>query len=190
MACRKGCHHCCRQIATLLPVEFAFLVRDLEDPSVRPEPVEGPASGRIPLVSVLRQAQHERSDDRLPGSQDGSRSVSGGDLRSDLHPGEPLCGLLDAQGSCTAYVHRPLICRTHGYLLLSDEGIDHCPWNFEDLEEVDEDHPFRLENLHQTLLQVNLAFLRRSWPDRWRELAEVRIQFQDVAEKDESSQSG
>ena len=147
MACRKGCHHCCRRIATLLPVEFAFLA----------------GSGAAGAAS---------------------------DLESLLHPGEPLCGLLDAQGSCTAYAWRPLICRTHGYLLLSEEGIDHCPWNFQDLEEVDEDHPFRLENLHETLLRVNLGFLRRSWPARWKELAEVRIEFQDESEKNESTQSG
>jgi hypothetical protein len=46
------------------------------------------------------------------------------------------------------------------------------------LEEVDEDLPFRLETLHDTLLRVNLAFLRRSYPARWKELAEIRIQFQ------------
>lgn len=147
MACREGCHHCCRRIATLLPVEFAFL------------------ASRI------------------------GRAVAP-DLESLLHPGEPLCDLLDAKGSCTVYAQRPLICRTHGYLLLSDEGIDHCPWNFEDLEEVDEDHPFRLEDLHQTLLQVNLAFLRRSWPSRWRELAEVRVRFQEESENTGNAQSG
>ena len=178
VACRKGCHHCCRQIPTLLPVEYAFLVRNQEDLSVRPEPVEGPVSGRIPLVSVLRQAQHERLDDFLSGSPEGSRSASGVLLCSELHPGEPLCGHLESDGSCRIYGFRPLICRTHGFLHLSEEGLDHCPWNFQQLEEVDEDLPFRLETLHDTLLRVNLAFLRKSYATRWKDLAEVRIQFQ------------
>ncbi len=134
VACRKGCHHCCRQIPTLLPVEFAML------------------SGTGPSHASP--------------------------LESELHPGEPLCGHLESDGSCRIYGFRPLICRTHGFLHLSEEGLDHCPWNFQQLEEVDEDLPFRLETLHDTLLRVNLAFLRRSYPARWKELAEIRIQFQ------------
>lgn len=37
---------------------------------------------------------------------------------------------------------------------------------------------FRLENLHETLLRLNLAFLQRSYPSRWRELAGFRVEFQ------------
>jgi len=99
-------------------------------------------------------------------------------LESLLHPGELLCDHLAGDGSCGIYASRPLICRTHGFLHLSDDGLDHCPWNFQELEEVDEDLPFRLESLHETLLRVNLAFLQRSYPTRWKELAEVRIRFQ------------
>lgn len=100
-------------------------------------------------------------------------------LASALHPAEPLCGLLDPDGSCRDYARRPLVCRTHGWLILSSEGLDHCPWNFQDLEEVDESLPFSLESLHETVLRVNLAFLRRSYPDAWRSLAAMRIRFQD-----------
>jgi uncharacterized protein len=135
MACRKGCHHCCRRIDTLLPVETAYLG-----------------------TTASRQGDHG--------------------LESELHPGEPLCGLLALDGSCGAYSLRPLICRTHGHLLLTREGIDHCPWNFQDLQEIDESALFNLENLHETLLRINLAFLRRAFPDRWRELAHVRVRFQ------------
>jgi len=143
IACKAGCHHCCRRIPTILPIERAWIretakANDGSIESVRPEK----------------------------------------DLRSDLHPGEPLCGHLDALGLCRIYAARPLICRTHGMLILSDDGLDHCPWNFQDLEEVDEDLPFRLENLHETLLRLNLAFLRRSYPSRWRELAGIRVAFQ------------
>jgi len=137
MVCRKGCHHCCRRIPTVLPVEFAFLVRET---------------------------------DPIPTSNSG--------LESLLHPGELLCDRLAADGSCQIYPSRPLICRTHGFLHLSEDGLDHCPWNFQELEEVDEDLPFRLESLHETLLRVNLAFLRKSYPTRWKDLAEVRIRFQ------------
>ncbi|MBK8801005.1 MAG: YkgJ family cysteine cluster protein [Fibrobacteres bacterium] len=135
LACRKGCHHCCRRIPSLLPVEFAYL---------------------------------------------SSIAASGGDssLRSELHPGEALCGLLDDQGACRLYERRPVVCRTHGLLILSEAGLDHCPWNFQELEEIDESLPFSLESLHETSLRVNLAFLQRSYPDAWRSLAAVRVRFQ------------
>ena len=108
----------------------------------------------------------------------GVKREDGSALRSELHPGESLCGHLVGDGSCGIYEVRPLICRTHGFLHLSEDGLDHCPWNFQELEEVDEDLPFRLEHLHETLLRVNLAFLRKSYPERWKDLAEVRIEFQ------------
>jgi len=132
--CRKGCHHCCRRIESLFPVEFAFLGGDCGSPP--------------------------------------------GPLESLLHPGESLCGHLASDGSCGIYDRRPLICRTHGFLHLSEAGLDRCPWNFEDLEEVDEDLPFHLEDLHQTLWRVNMLFLRRSYPTRWREFVQVRVRFQ------------
>jgi len=138
IACKAGCHHCCRRIPTVLPIEWAW-IRE---------------SAKV---------------------HDGSIEST---LRSDLHPGEPLCGHLDSQGLCRIYAARPLICRTHGLLILSDEGLDHCPWNFQDLEEVDEDLPFKLENLHETLLRLNLAFVQAAYPSRWRELAGIRVAFQ------------
>lgn len=154
IACRAGCHHCCRRIPSILPVEWAWIRACMPNRSVRPE--EGSAGVRLE-----------------------GRAVSGGShLRSELHPGEPLCGLLDAGGLCSIYAARPLICRTHGLLILSEEGLDHCPWNFGDLEEVDENLVFRLENLHETLLKLNLAFLRRSYPAGFARLAAARIEFQ------------
>jgi Fe-S-cluster containining protein len=108
----------------------------------------------------------------------GDREFPPGPLESRLHPGEALCGHLAPDGSCGIYDRRPLICRTHGFLHLSEAGLDHCPWNFEDLDEVDEDLPFHLEDLHETLSRVNILFLRRSYPTRWKELAQVRIRFQ------------
>jgi uncharacterized protein len=140
IACKAGCHHCCRRIPTILPLEWAWIRR----------------SGAV-------------ADGQNPTSVR---------LRSDLNPGESLCGHLDDQGLCTIYGARPLICRTHGSLILSEEGLDHCPWNFQGLEEVDEDMVFRLENLHETLLRLNLAFLQRSYPTRWRELSAIRVEFQ------------
>ena len=141
IACKAGCHHCCRRIPSILPIEWAWI----------------------------------RASDLETGRQ--TPPVEGG-LRSDLHPHEALCDHLDAKGYCSIYPARPLICRTHGMLILSEDGLDHCPWNFQELEEVDEDLVFHLENLHETLLRLNLAFVRKSYPRDFARLAAVRIRFQ------------
>lgn len=97
---------------------------------------------------------------------------------SQIHPGEAMCQRLERDGTCAVYAHRPVVCRTHGHLLVTEDGlIDHCPWNFGTLEEIDEDEAFRLEDLHGTLLQVNLDFLKRGWPDRFAEMARLRVRF-------------
>jgi Fe-S-cluster containining protein len=180
IACKAGCHHCCRRIPTILPVEWAW-IRKLEQERQKlaksAHPEEGSIGARLegraesPIASESAAHPSRRAD----GPPQDERQV---ELRSDFHPDEPLCGHLDAQGLCSIYAARPLICRTHGSLILSDEGLDHCPWNFQELEEVDEDMVFRLENLHETLLRLNLAFLQRSYPTRWRELSAIRVEFQ------------
>lgn len=97
---------------------------------------------------------------------------------SEIVPNEPMCDRLDADGRCVVYPWRPVVCRTHGHLLVTSEGdVDHCPWNFETLDEVDDTEVFRLDDLHGTLLRVNLDFLRRNWPEALNELARVRIVF-------------
>ena len=111
-----------------------------------------------------------RGRDRLPRAA----------LRSDLHPGEDLCDRLEPDGSCAIYTVRPVVCRTQGHLFQLESGdLDHCPWNFETLEEVDDADVFRLESLHTTLLQVNLDFLRRVLGDEATLVAGWRVRFHD-----------
>ena len=89
-----------------------------------------------------------------------------------------MCERLESAGTCAVYEHRPVVCRTHGHLLVAEDGeVDHCPWNFGTLEEIDPDETFRLEDLHGTLLRVNMDFVKRAWPDRFAELARLRVRF-------------
>jgi len=97
---------------------------------------------------------------------------------SEIYPGQAMCRRLEADGRCAVYAHRPIVCRTHGHLLvIEDAPPDHCPWNFPTLEEAGEDEVFILEELHDTLLRVNMDFLRRNWPDQAREMAHLRVGF-------------
>ena len=178
IACKPGCHHCCRRIPTILPLEWAW-IRDSEQRNRSMESAH--PSRRSPTETSSGRADSEVAPSHAVRPEEDQRSVSKGDRRilsSDLHPDEALCDHLDARGLCRIYGARPLICRTHGMLILSEEGLDHCPWNFQDLEEVDESLVFRLENLHETLLRLNLSFLARSYPSKCRELAGVRVEFQ------------
>lgn len=151
-ACKAGCHHCCRRITSLLPVEWAFL--------------------------------------QASGAMDVSSDAG---LESALHPGEPLCSLLDARGNCRAYASRPLICRTHGHaLLLSDEegeSVDFCPWNFTEVQELEEGDVLRLDDLHQELLRANALFLKASYPSKLEELWPYRIEWQNEPEGSSESYS-
>lgn len=105
----------------------------------------------VPTILPVEWA-YLRGRDRLPGAE----------LRSDLHPGESLCQRLETDGRCAIYEVRPVVCRTQGHLFQLDDGdLDHCPWNFLTLEEIEDSDVFRLETLHTTLLRVNLDFLRR-----------------------------
>ncbi len=121
----------------------------------------------VPTILPVEWA-YLRGFDRLPSAP----------LVSALHPDEALCRRLELDGRCAIYARRPVVCRTHGHLLVTEAGdIDHCPWNFEGLEEVDDSLVFRLEDLHTTLLRVNLDFLHRTWPSRFAELASCRVRF-------------
>ena len=43
------------------------------------------------------------------------------------------CVFLDDAGACDAYAARPIICRTHGPLVLTEEGARWCGLNFAEL---------------------------------------------------------
>lgn len=121
----------------------------------------------VPTILPVEWA-YLRASDRSPAAP----------LVSALHPGEGLCRRLEADGRCAIYAHRPVVCRTQGHLFVTEDGdVDHCPWNFGELEEVDDSLVFRLEDLHTTLLRVNLDFLRRAFPERFVELAGFRVRF-------------
>lgn len=52
-------------------------------------------------------------------------------VRAQAHaPALDHCALL-VEGRCTVYPARPLICRSHGLAVVTDEGkLDHCPLNY------------------------------------------------------------
>lgn len=73
------------------------------------------------------------------------------------------CPLLQ-DGGCLLYEARPMICRTHGYPILVDDGegkrVDHCPLNFRSGETILRRHILDLDTLNTTLTAINGLFIK------------------------------
>jgi Fe-S-cluster containining protein len=75
------------------------------------------------------------------------------------------CPLLE-NGLCLLYAFRPIICRTHGFPLLSGpeeiKKIDFCPKNFTGITTFPADAVMNLDMLNTTLAAINSVFIA-SW---------------------------
>lgn len=84
------------------------------------------------------------------------------------------CGFLDEQGGCQIYPFRPIICRTHGLLLVywheeTDPpgwGVMFCEQNFTAVDEIEfgSDTTLNMDNINEKLVRINIAFLEAN-PD-------------------------
>jgi uncharacterized protein len=85
-------------------------------------------------------------------------------IRNRAHAamGAVACPLLE-NGRCLLYKARPIICRTHGFPLLSERGggkvIDYCPKNFIGITSFPADAILNLELLNTTLAAINRVFI-------------------------------
>lgn len=102
------------------------------------------------------------------------RQIIQGKALSFTHASEGPCPLLH-EGGCLLYHARPLICRTHGYPILVDDGdskrVDHCPLNFTSGKIIERHHILDLDTLNTTLTAINTLFVNeypagRTFPDR------------------------
>ena len=109
--------------------------------------------GLFPVEAIrLRLALDTLSDERKAAIQ----SVA------EVTQDEDACPLLE-NGICALYANRPIICRTHGFpILLEDGRTDFCPLNFTDGEAINEESKIALSNLNSMLAAVNQVFLKES----------------------------
>lgn len=69
------------------------------------------------------------------------------------------CPLLD-QGRCLLYEARPIICRTHGLPILTDENrLDFCPRNFRDVVSLPGESIVKIERLNTALAGIDALFI-------------------------------
>ena len=120
MACAKGCSSCCEVSLTVSAVAAAEIKQGLA------------------LLSAKDRARVAQRAARLRAQQDRD-----GSEQTHAHPAR--CVMLEEDGSCIVYAHRPLVCRTQGHALRYPPGfipeaavrarssrgeVTHCPLNF------------------------------------------------------------
>jgi len=70
------------------------------------------------------------------------------------------CPLLEDR-ACSMYAFRPVICRTHGFPLLTHykgrPSIGYCRKNFKDMSPIPEDASIDLDNINRTLRAMNAS---------------------------------
>ena len=70
------------------------------------------------------------------------------------------CPLLEDR-ICSMYTFRPIICRTHGFPLLTHyrgrPSIGYCRYNFKDMSSVPDDAIIDLNNINRTLRAINAS---------------------------------
>jgi Fe-S-cluster containining protein len=118
IACRAGCSSCCETWLSVSAVEAAELCAGLDALS---------ADARAAVAERGRLEQAREASD-----PDGASSIA-------------RCAMLEPDGRCAVYEHRPLVCRTQGHALRYPAGfipeaavrartsggdIAHCPLNF------------------------------------------------------------
>lgn len=74
------------------------------------------------------------------------------------------CAFLDAEGACSIYEARPVICRSHGFPIrfVADDKVmtDVCPLNFdgESIENLAADAVIDIDKLNTLLAVINIRF--------------------------------
>lgn len=115
IACRRGCSSCCRGLFDITLLD-AFLLQSgflqLADP-LR-EQVLSKVSGRLQELHVVQPDFQPPYLLNIYQESDWDRLMPDAD--------ETPCPLLDDQGHCLVYLHRPMTCRLHGIPLVDVGG--------------------------------------------------------------------
>lgn len=138
-------------------------------------------------VCAVEEAQLTAAIAALPEAKRGEIAARGQrELeREQRGESEPRCALLDADGRCAVYAHRPLVCRTQGLALRYPHGVvpvsavrarlahgdvTCCPLNFTEHVPAAED-VLDAERVDQLLGLVNLRYSQATADDPTRRRA-------------------
>lgn len=146
--CKRGCTDCCHALFGLFPIEAAYLREHFAklDPAVRQE--------------VLKRAQ--QAEERLNRFQTLMSEAHGDDpaMQSYALSRERIrCPLLNDQGDCVLYQHRPVTCRVYG-IPTRVNGAGRTCWKA--AFETGKSYPaFNLDRVHKELYEMSKAALEK-----------------------------
>jgi len=115
VACRHGCSECCHGLFDVTPLDTALLAEGL---AALPEADR--AAIRERARAVLEKAV--AIEPRLGGKPD-LAGLSDGTVDALCDAAGPVpCPVLDPDGACLLYAHRPMVCRMNGIVLMDPRG--------------------------------------------------------------------
>lgn len=123
LSCRRGCTFCCHGLFEITPADVAVLVEALagcEEPE------------RSAIIEAARRVVTETAHPDIRTIPDAEKERFF--ARVETIP----CPLLDQEGGCRLYDHRPLVCRTFGLPLSEGSRYigEECELNFGESTEV------------------------------------------------------
>jgi Fe-S-cluster containining protein len=124
LACKPGCSQCCHGVFAINQLDAIRLRNGLAELEAH-DPVR---AGRIRQRALETVARHsgDYPGDPVSGVLDEDDTDEAAKRWDDFANAEP-CPVLDpATGTCELYEYRPVICRTFGPAMKTDDDLGHC----------------------------------------------------------------
>ena len=124
--CNKGCNACCRGLFEISLLDAALLQHGFQQLDAAAQQVvqRKAQSRKLKLQQQWPELQHPYILNQLPHS----------DWENMPEDDASPCPLLDENGLCLTYQHRPMLCRQHGLPNIDSSGeifqADYCNLNF------------------------------------------------------------
>jgi Fe-S-cluster containining protein len=124
LACKPGCSQCCHGVFAINQLDAIRLRKGLAELEAQ-DPERASRLRKRALDTVLRLSE-DYPGDPVSGILDEDDTDEAAKRWDDFGNEEP-CPVLDpATGTCELYEFRPVICRTFGPAMKTDDDLGHC----------------------------------------------------------------
>ena len=124
LACKPGCSQCCHGVFAINQLDAIRLRKGLAELEAH-DPARAERVRRRALDTVTRLSE-DYPGDPVSGVLDEDDTDEAAKRWDDFANAEP-CPVLDpTTGTCELYEYRPVVCRTFGPALKTDDDLGHC----------------------------------------------------------------
>ncbi len=124
LACKPGCSQCCHGVFAINQLDAIRLRQGLAE--LEAQDPERAARVRARALDTVARLSEDYPGDPVSGVLDEDDTDEAAKRWDDFGNAEP-CPVLDpATGTCELYEFRPVMCRTFGPALKSDDDLGHC----------------------------------------------------------------